>query len=461
MQQDERRNVTPTLGLVWLTDDLRLHDNALLARAVMECDNLIICFFIDPADFKQDMYGCQKLGLHRRQFLSESLIALREKLEALGQRLNMFLAKPLNSIEAMCAHLPITHIYRSKPVAFNESRHWLHLRASLPDVCHVETETRCLFEASEIEFTPEDSIAEKTVNAFPSTFSQFRRKVEKISIRKPVAAITALPAPVSLKAFSFERFVPEKTLNNKAPLVRGGEAAALAHLNAYFSGEAPNHYKQTRNAFDDWESSSKWSFWLANGCLSVRQTRQVLADYQTQHGENEDNAWLLFELLWREYFQWYARAFNKRLFLLNGLFTEANARKQRGSFYAQRYRQWCMGTTPYPIVNACMRQLNETGYMSNRGRQITASALINELGLDWRCGAAYFEQQLIDYDPASNWGNWQYIAGVGADPRGGRHFNLEKQAQIYDADGAFRSKWTDSDDDYALDYVDAADWPIV
>ena len=446
----------PKLGLVWFSDDLRLHDNPLLARAAAECDNLMLCFFIDPADFKQDMYGCQRLGLHRRQFLSETLIAFREQLEALGQRLNVFSAKPCESIEAICAHLPITHIYRSAPVAFDEDRDWLHLRASLPDVHHVEAETHCLFEAKDINF----STAEST-DAFPKTFSPFRRKVEKITVQAPAPTITELPEPLSLKAFNFELFLPEKTLNNASPLVRGGETAALEHLKGYFSGEAPNHYKQTRNAFEDWASSSKWSFWLANGSLSVRQVAKELKGYQIKHVENEDNAWLLFELLWREYFQWYARAFNKRLFLLNGLYTEANAKRQRGSFYAQRYRQWCMGTTPYPIVNACMRQLNETGYMSNRGRQIAASALINELGLDWRCGAAYFEQQLIDYDPASNWGNWQYIAGVGADPRGGRHFNLEKQAQMYDADGAFREKWTDSDDNYSLDYVDAADWPIV
>ena len=99
--------------------------------------------------------------------------------------------------------------------------------------------------------------------------------------------------------------------------------------------------------------------------------------------------------------------------------------------------------------------------MSNRGRQIVASALIHELGLDWRCGASYFEQQLIDYDPASNWGNWQYIAGVGADPRGGRQFNLEKQTHMYDPNGEFIAKWTDSDENHRLDYTDAADWPIL
>ena len=108
-----------------------------------------------------------------------------------------------------------------------------------------------------------------------------------------------------------------------------------------------------------------------------------------------------------------------------------------------------------------MKQLNETGYMSNRGRQIVASCFINELELDWRFGAAYFEQQLIDYDVAANWGNWQYIAGVGADPRGGRHFNIEKQQRQYDPQQTFIQKWKGQVTAPRLDSVDAADWPIM
>ncbi|WP_459782420.1 FAD-binding domain-containing protein, partial [Photobacterium sp. R1] len=106
-----------------------------------------------------------------------------------------------------------------------------------------------------------------------------------------------------------------------------------------------------------------------------------------------------------------------------------------------RFQQWCNGKTGYPIVDACMRQLNQTGYMSNRGRQLVASCFVHELALDWRYGAAYFEQQLIDYDVASNWGNWQYLAGVGADPRGWRYFDLEKQTKMYDPDGDFIHRW--------------------
>ena len=80
------------------------------------------------------------------------------------------------------------------------------------------------------------------------------------------------------------------------------------------------------------------------------------------------------------------------------------------------FAAWCAGNTGNAFVDAFMRQLAATGWMSNRGRQIVASYLINQLGVDWRYGAAWFEQQLIDYDCAANWGNWQYLAGVGTDP---------------------------------------------
>ena len=107
-----------------------------------------------------------------------------------------------------------------------------------------------------------------------------------------------------------------------------------------------------------------------------------------------------------------------------------------------------------------MHQLNHTGYMSNRGRQLVASCLVHELGLDWRYGAAYFETQLIDYDVCSNWGNWQYLAGVGADPRGSRQFNLEKQTQMYDPNHEFIERWQGRDSRAQQDVVDMVDWPI-
>ncbi len=137
----------------------------------------------------------------------------------------------------------------------------------------------------------------------------------------------------------------------------------------------------------------------------------MLKRYEADYGANDSTYWIYFELLWREYFYWYARRYGRQLFHFGGIRNQTPLT----SFYAHRFQQWKKGETPFPLVNACMHQLNETGYMSNRGRQLVASCLVHELGLDWRYGAAYFESQLIDYDVASNWGNWQYLAGVGAD----------------------------------------------
>jgi deoxyribodipyrimidine photo-lyase len=101
-------------------------------------------------------------------------------------------------------------------------------------------------------------------------------------------------------------------------------------------------------------------------------------------------------------------------------------------------QKWTNGKTGVSLIDANMLELKYTGFMSNRGRQIVASFFCNDLKQDWRYGAAYFEQQLIDYDVCSNWGNWAYIAGVGNDPRKDRYFDIEKQTKLYDKDGLYR-----------------------
>ena len=105
------------------------------------------------------------------------------------------------------------------------------------------------------------------------------------------------------------------------------------------------------------------------------------------------------------------------------------------------FRRWLSDPATHALVRAGRVQLETTGYLSNRMRQIIASACVYEGHFDWRLGAAWFEHFLVDYDVASNYGNWQYIAGVGADPRGGRVFNLEKQVSQFDADGSYRKRW--------------------
>ena len=187
--------------------------------------------------------------------------------------------------------------------------------------------------------------------------------------------------------------------------------------------------------------SSKFSAWLSLGCISPRFIYQELQKYEQQFGANESTYWLVFELLWRDYFRFMMKKYNVKLFQQAGIQDKEIPSNQHNT---DQLQNWIDGKTGVDFVDANMIELKLTGFMSNRGRQNVASYLCNDLKLDWRFGAAYFEQQLIDYDVCSNWGNWAYLAGVGNDPRGNRYFNIEKQAVDYDKNKTFRNLWLNS-----------------
>ena len=184
--------------------------------------------------------------------------------------------------------------------------------------------------------------------------------------------------------------------------------------------------------------SSKFSAWLAMGCISPRFIYQELKKYEHQFGANDSTYWLVFELLWRDYFRFMMKKHKVKLFQKAGI---QNKESSEINSNTNQLQKWIEGKTGVDFVDANMLELKHTGFMSNRGRQNVASYLCNDLKLDWRLGAAYFEQQLIDYDVCSNWGNWAYLAGVGNDPRGNRYFNIEKQASDYDKNGDYRNLW--------------------
>ena len=184
--------------------------------------------------------------------------------------------------------------------------------------------------------------------------------------------------------------------------------------------------------------SSKFSPFLAVGCISAAQVMDELDQFEERHTSNDSTYWLFIELLWREFFQWTAYNAGKQLFIPTGLQPE---KPWKPHFNARKYEQWKNGETGDPLVDANMKELQATGFMSNRGRQNVASYLIHDLGLDWRSGAAWFESQLIDFDPASNYGNWLYIAGRGNDPRPFRKFNTKMQLERYDPDHSYVNTW--------------------
>ena len=215
-------------------------------------------------------------------------------------------------------------------------------------------------------------------------------------------------------------------------------------------------YKTTRNGLLLTDDSSKLSPWLAHGCLSPRLVYAEVRRYEQERVRNADTDWLVFELLWRDYFRLVLEKWGGRLFApggLNGL--PYPWRRLDDSGVRDDFAKWTAGQTGFPLVDAAMRELAATGYTSNRARQNVASFLTRVLGIDWRLGASWFESLLVDYDVSSNWGNWAYVSGVGNDARGFRFFNVLKQAREYDPNGDFARHWLPARaEDHASPMVD-------
>lgn len=433
-------------GIYWFRHDLRVEDNQAFYRLAQNVEHLLCIYVIDPRWFKPAHFQSAHMGTHRWQFLCQSLQDLQRQLTELGQRLLIFEGEPYAVLANLIDQNDISQVSSGSHPGVYERQQWQRLKDSYSAITFGQSNNHCLFSPAQLPFE---------VDELPVNFTPFRKLVENVDLSAPFEAVTSLPPALNC-ASSFPLFNLPGDKQTSQRFV-GGQSAGYTQLNDYLTGtHRVKSYKQTRNGLDGWDYSSKLSPWLANGSLSPKQVYHQLKSYEDEYGDNESTYWLFFELLWREYFQWYLFKHQSALFKFEGV----QQKRPLTTFMAQRFTRWKQGETPYPIVNACMNQLNHTGYMSNRGRQLVASCLVHELGIDWRYGAAYFEQQLIDFDVASNWGNWQYLAGVGADPRGHRRFDLEKQTRQYDPKGTFIKRWQASKNSVPLDTTDAADWPI-
>jgi len=414
----------PSTGLYIFERDCRVDDNPTLSLIASQVDYLICLYCVKPLDKFAKIYSQTTASSAQRGYIKQTLLQLHQRLTGFGQHLVVIQANINPLIAELIVRHHITHIAYSQYAGSYEQSTWISLQQQYPAITFLSTDGNSLFAQQQLPFEIEE---------LPESFTAFRKVVETIKENKPYKSIKKLPpSPLNLM-FTLPEHIAEA--NNF--YFKGGELNAQLHLNEYFSTPAASHYKETRNALQGKHFSTQFSPYLAHGALSPRQIMQSLNDYEEAHGANESSYWIYFEILWREYFYWYGRKYQERLFFLSGI----GKNTPLLDFCPTRFTAWCNGNTPFSLVNALMHQLNLSGWMSNRGRQIVASCLINELGIDWRYGAAYFEQRLIDYDVSSNWGNWQYIAGVGADPRGGRHFNIEKQTQMYDPKGEFICRW--------------------
>lgn len=238
----------------------------------------------------------------------------------------------------------------------------------------------------------------------------------------------------------------------------GGENEAHKRVKHLVTSGNMTTYKDTRNGTIGPDFSTKLSSWLALGCITARQIHQYLMEFEDgltelgkgthgySKGENKGTAAVRFELLWRDYMRLCTRKFGPRLFRVEGFRNDRSTSwryLQKDPQTQKDVERFLEGRTGNGFIDASMRELYLTGYTSNRLRQNVASFLAKHMGVDWRIGAEWYEYLLVDYDLSSNWGNWQYNAGVGNDPREARMFNPVKQAFDYDANGEYVKMWVE------------------
>jgi deoxyribodipyrimidine photo-lyase len=424
-------------ALVWFKTDLRIEDNETLVKAIAQTEKVIPVYCFDESHFEITSYGFKKTGNFRAQFLMESLEDLDAKLRTLGSGLRIIIGKPEVEIPKLVQEYKAQKVFAKREVAFEERQTEKKVQDELFKLrCELEkVSTSTLYHAEDLPFSIKD---------IPDVFTNFRKKTEKDSeIRNPFDAPSKINSPEisPLELPTLEALGLTKTaIDSRAVLqFKGGESEAIQRLKHYFfETQYLSSYKETRNGMVGANYSSKFSPWLALGCISPRFIYAEIKKYEKEFGSNDSTYWLVFELLWRDFFRFMFKKYQTKFFLYEGIKTEKVNSK---SLNEKLLSQWINGTTPSDFINANMLELQQTGFMSNRGRQNVASYFCNELNMDWRIGAAYFEEQLIDYDVCSNWGNWAYLAGVGNDPRGHRYFNIEKQANDYDKNKSFRKLW--------------------
>ncbi|WP_338738203.1 DASH family cryptochrome [Haloplanus salilacus] len=424
--------------LLWLRRDLRLHDSPALVAAA-DANRLLPVYVFDPRRYGTAAFGGSasfeypKTGGRRTAFRTEAVADLRARLRTRGSDLVVRVGNPERVVADLADRIDadVVHVH-TRPTPEERAterrveteldapldRHWGHTLYHPDDL-------------------PDD------VADIDDTYTPFRKSVESsASIREPLpipsipdrpGGVDAgeLPDPAALG-------IEADPIDDRAALAfEGGESAGLDRLDEYlWETDSLREYKETRNGLLGRDYSSKFSPWLNEGCLSPRRVHAAVDEYENCRVANDSTYWLRFELRWRDFFQFQFAKHGTTPFAPGGIRRrEIDWRNDEDAL-----DRWKRGETGIPFVDATMRELNATGYMSNRGRQNAASFLANDLRIDWRRGAAYFEMRLIDYDPASNYGNWAYVAGVGNDSRN-RSFDVLGQAKRYDPEAAYVRQW--------------------
>jgi deoxyribodipyrimidine photo-lyase len=419
--------------LVWFRNDLRIHDNEILSEAVRRADKVLPVYIFDPFYFKTSPLGASKTGSFRARFLLEAVADLRKNLQAFDADLLIRTGDPAEVLTQLAEEYQISEVYHHREVAPDETDVSERVEAALwkmkLNLKHFIGHT--MYHKEDLPFPIKD---------IPDSFVTFKKKVERDStVRPSVVSPEQIPVPEITDAGELPTLtdlgVPEPVDDARAgEKITGGETAALKQLHQYLEGSQQNG--QGKNARNTNCNSSGLGPWLAVGCISPRQVYWEVVNYHREnHTPNTDP--IMLELLWRDYFRFMFKKHGQTFFRSEGFGDAPDMADNQDELF----EQWKNGQTGVPFIDASMHQLNATGFITNYSRQAVATYLAKDLQVDWTKGALYFEEKLIDYSPASNWGNWAFVAGVGNDTKSNRFFNAAKPTNQLDDKGDFITTW--------------------
>lgn len=425
------------INILWFGNDLRIRDNESLFNVIQEDLPFLAVYIFDESFFNSTQYGFKKIGKFRAKFLLETVLDLENNLKQKNIPFLKKFGKTEDIFKQISEDFEVEKIFCQREWTIEEIELENQIKPIFPHARWVKSYSQLLLEPQFIK---------EKLDKIPLLFTTFRQKIEKdFKIRnefdseqlvysKSILNLKINSDNITLKTLGFNEF---EIHQSTAFPFSGGEKNGLLRLNHYFfETQNLSRYKETRNDLIDEYYSSKFSAWLANGSLSAVSVFHEIKKYEAEFGSNESTYWLVFELLWHDFFKYTSMQFRDKIFHKNGILECEYECKSDENLI----NQWINGETDSDFINANMLEIKKTGWMSNRGRQNVASYFCKILNQDWRIGAAYFEEMLIDYDVQSNYGNWMYLAGIGNDPRS-RTFNAEKQAEEYDSDYKFRNLW--------------------
>jgi len=428
-----------------------LDDNPTLLAACSNASSLLPVYVFDLRKHNTPtLAGARKSGARRTRFLLESLANLRKNLEKKGSGLAIAIGQPQDVLPRLCEGVKTVCV--TQGICSEETREEGKVSKQLQNR---GAELKRVWGGS--LYLPEEcGCAPDNV---PLLFTSFKNKAESRGrIRDPLDPPKELPPlPKSeneeqrkfveealkcmptLEDLGYEADEAKEALTDDPRAVlpfEGGEDAALQRMQKWmWDDDHLREYFEIRNGMKGEGYSSKFSPWLALGCMSPRRIWKEAQRYEATRAKNKSTYWLIFELTWRDFFMYMGLSQGNKIFLQGGVVNDKTPWK--GSMEA--LQRWKDGRTKDPLVDANMLELKASGFMSNRGRQNVASYLIFDLGVDWRYGAAHFEELLLDYDPCSNWGNW--VAAAGLTGQRINKFNTKKQLNDYDPQREYVNHW--------------------